>query len=106
MSLAKVGLINTVYLCKLDTFFLERRGSFLVVRRKSFTMTAPTDQDVEGEELRWERCTNHGAKNSTRIKGSGFMTDSKVTAVMSNTSESGATDASEVRTRIALDRRY
>jgi hypothetical protein len=42
VRLAKFGLLYAVDLCDSNVLGLESGGSFLVVRGKRFTMTAPT----------------------------------------------------------------
>lgn len=99
MSLAKICLFHAVYFSKLDLFVFERCGSFFVMRSKSFAVSAPA---TNGFMIRDKLCANktyHGAKNSTKMRGSGLTEESKVPAVRLKTSEASSATAREAKAK-------
>ena len=86
MLLTKVGLFNTVNLCKLNVSLLESSCGFFIMRSQSLAVTTPFDTS----EIRTKAAScisYHGAKNSTSINASGLTVLSKLAGVRSRTSE-------------------
>jgi len=85
MRLAEVCLVDTVDFGKLDFLLLESSSCLLIMGGKRLAVTTP----VPGFRQRDMRMniTCHGAKNSTRIRGSGSTVEAKLSFVRFNTSE-------------------
>lgn len=86
IGLAELGLVNAVNLGDLNVLLLERGSGLLVVRGESLAVTTPTPTQ-HGKRLCYDHVTYQGAKNSTRMRDSGFTTASKLSCVRSRTSE-------------------
>jgi hypothetical protein len=97
VCLAEVRFVYTVNFGNLDSLLLEGGRSLFVVRSQRFAMAAPVDGfQAKPTDLN-TAILYHGAKNSTKINGSGFTEDSKEDRVRLSTSDSPSAATSEAK---------
>ena len=107
MLLAEVGLINAVNLGELDALVLQFGGRFLVVGSEGLAVTTPAGRAeflAVFLHYKYVKGGYHGAKNSTRTRGS-LETVSKLAGVTSITLEASSATARVTRARVVRERR-